>query len=351
MDALDLRILRELFPGKEYSLTGIDPRFTHSALARATGMSRLTLRRRFRRWQTSGLWSPPMIYPHPSEFRAAFQMQAFRLAGSRATQSFNSAANRFLAPVQRFQTNDIYVVLNLTASRAIERSRQHAIATVHGVGVLGPPHLVRFPEESRPMGPYEWTVLRELRRWGADWARLGRVLGRRPGEVRRKVGAMMARRQVFVFPSLDFRRSRATVALLVAFLSRPGSRDDLLRTVREHHPDTLPIEDVFPMEVILPPALRHHVADSCPFFLSTRSIAEADRVRLELAAVPGVVETIVTFPVRNFETPETWDSAIAGLPAVARPEAGGSPPRGARSGSPSFGSKSSREARRKRRTI
>jgi len=120
----------------------------------------------------------------------------------------------------------------------------------------------------------------------------------------------MEREALFFFPLLDFRRSPGSITWAGVLFGPGVDVDDLRTELPQRYPDLLPVEHIFPFEVLLPPDRRAKVGGGFPFFLPVSSASSGDQLRRDLCAVPGIVDILVGFPTRNTAVARGFDVRI-----------------------------------------
>jgi hypothetical protein len=104
---------------------------------------------------------------------------------------------------------------------------------------------------------------------------------------------------LFFLSELDFRFAQGTVAWAGALFHPGYDARHIQAKLVTRDPDPLPIEQVFPFDLLLPVPLPVPVGGAFPFFIPLRSATVGDRLRPDIGAVPGAVGVLVGFPTRN----------------------------------------------------
>lgn len=315
VDELDVRLLRAMFPGGVFHVTGIGPGWSMTRIARLARTSRLTARRRLARWREEGLWTRLAIFPHPATLGCSFQMQMFRVRGPGVFEAFDRFAESALRTVMYFQSDNILVPLCLTPNLGARAARRTVPKVPPGVEVMSEPVPVVFPEPRGTLRPADRTIIRALRRApDLDLSSAARSLRMTERGLRRRVVKLAEAHLLFFFPVMDFRPSNGTIAFVGPLLTAQANEVVVRQALFDYCPDALEIRVIVPPGPLLPPELRGIVDRWISFLVPTGSMAEADRIREEIGRVPGVVDTVVTFPVRTVELPGTVDRALAARP-------------------------------------
>jgi len=306
-----MRLLRSMFPSHVFALSGIDPRTSVQDLSRSTHASRVTVRRRLARWREEGFWKSVVAFPNPNAFGTNFQMQSFVLERGQERTRLESALNEVFQPVFLFQTEDVYNPVVLAES-VEESARRQRVFRDTGSGVANcPPLEVPFPSSGMRLTPRDWQIIAALRRAsGTDWATVAKDVGVTVRGLERRVARLMAEHALFFFPELDFRRSPGSVAWVGALFARSADARRLESDLARRYPDLLPVEPIFPFEVLLPPAVRPAFGGSFAFLLSVPSASTGDQLRRDIGAIPGVVHVLVGFPTQNLHFPQAFDGRI-----------------------------------------
>jgi DNA-binding Lrp family transcriptional regulator len=319
MDSLDIRLLRAMFRGGQFDLRGIDPQLTLQELARRTEVSRITVRRRLRSWREDGFWRRVTVYPNPDLLGSVLQMQAIIFDPGRNHSQLERKVGETLEPAFMFHVQDFCCPILLSEAPGKAARRQQSLEGRPGVHVLCAPIDIEFPESSLSLSPRDWHALQALRRSPEpDWASVASAVGVTVRGLERRVRRLMDSNSIFFFPELDFRRSPGTVAwigvLLGEGVSHPRVREEMVR----RHPDLLFIDNIFPIQLFLPPEIRKQVAYAFPLLLPVTSASNAEQLRRDIAVVPGVVDVLVGFPTHNTSWPAAWDLRIEKASQVDR---------------------------------
>jgi len=307
-----MRLLRSMFPEHIFALSGIDPRTSVQSLSRATSASRVTVRRRLAQWQEDGFWRSVVAFPNPDLLGTNFQMQSFVLERGRERSRLERSLHDIFEPVFLFQTEDVYNPVFLASSAEDSQRRQKAFGdTTSGVPNC-PPIDVPFPASGLRPTPRDWQIVTALRRSpGPDWAAVARQVGVTVRAVERRVARLMEEHALFFFPQLDFRRSPGSVAWVGVLFARSADARRLEADLARRYPDLLPVEPIFPFEVLLPASVRPVFGGSFAFLLPVASASTGDLLRREIGALPGVVQVLVGFPTQNLHFPQAFDRRIA----------------------------------------
>ena len=306
-----MRLLRSMFPEHIFALSGIDPRTSVQSLSRATHSSRVTVRRRLAQWQEEGFWRSVVAFPNPDLFGTSFQMQSFVLERGRERARLERALHDIFEPAFLFQTEDVYNPVVLAGSAEDSQRRQRAFGDT-GSGVPNcPPIDVPFPSSGLRLTSRDWQIVTALRRSaGLDWAGVARQVGVTVRGVERRVARLMAERALFFFPELDFRRSPGSVAWVGILSAKSVDARRLESDLARRYPELLPVEPIFPFEVLLPASVRPAFGGSFAFLLPVASASTGDLLRREIGALPGVVQVLVGFPTQNLHFPEAFNRRI-----------------------------------------
>jgi DNA-binding Lrp family transcriptional regulator len=311
VDALDLRILRAMCPGGVYTLRGVDPFRSRTEISRLAHGSRLTVRRRLESWTRSGFWGGVATFVNPDQLGRRMYMQAFRIPITHARDEFLRTAAVSLSAIQCFQTDTVLVPLFLRPERTAAGAGGDVPVSLPDAEVLCAPYPLSFPPSKARLRSSDWTVIRQIRAHrDLDWTAIARALGISARKLRRRVTELMARDQLFFFPMTDFSRSAGTTAILAPMLGEGGRKETVRSALASLVPDSLELENTLPMQVVLPEDFQRRLTGSMQFFVPAASMAGADQLRAALNQVPGVLDTLVTFPVRNFDFPEVMDALI-----------------------------------------
>jgi DNA-binding Lrp family transcriptional regulator len=308
VDALDIRLLRAMFPGGVFAISGIGPGWSMTQLARTARTSRLTARRRLARWRDEGFWTKVLVYPHPATLGCSFQIQMFRVRGSGSIEAFDEFAQTALRTLMYFQTDNVLGPLCLVPETKPKGPRRKL---PRGVEALSPPSAVAFPAPDGSLRRSDWAILRALRRSSElEWGAIARSLHMTERGVRRRVKQLSDARLLFFLPMTDFRSSHGSITMVAPLIRAEGDDAVVRRALFTRCPDALEVEQVTPPDALLPPEIRGKGTRWLTFMVPTASIAEVDGIRQDLAAVAGVFDTYVSFPVRTVELPGTLDRVL-----------------------------------------
>jgi DNA-binding Lrp family transcriptional regulator len=308
VDALDIRLLRAMFPGGVYAITGIGPGWSMTQLARSACTSRLTARRRLARWRDEGFWKKLLIYPHPATFGCSLRIQMFRVRGSGSLEAFDRFAQTSLRALMYFQTDNIVGPLCLVSGS--KPSRAHP-KLPSGVEAISEPTEVTFPVAQGSLRRSDWAIVRALRRsTELDWTALGRSLQMTARGLRRRVKQLSEAHLLFFLPMTDFRTSHGSISMVAPLIRAEGDDSVVRRALFARCPDALEVQQVTPPDALLPPEIRGAGTRWLTFMVPTASVAEVDGIRQDLASVTGVFDTYVSFPVRSVDLPGTLDRVL-----------------------------------------
>jgi DNA-binding Lrp family transcriptional regulator len=311
MDPLDIRLLRAMFRSEAFTLRGVDPRLSAQYLARRVGISRITVTRRLARWRSEGFWKGLIVYPNPDALSTSFTMQGIVLGAERDRGRLEAAIDAALEPVINFQTEDIYTPVLLGEEAARTEHRQRALEKA-GVGrILCRPLPLPFVASTVRLGPRDWEIVRSLRRYPEpDWPAVAQEVGVTVRGLERRVARLMDGGALFFFPAFDFRRSPGTM-VTVGLLFGPGVDLALVQAeLARRYPELLPLENIFPFEMFVPPGFPSPVSGHLQFQLTVPSASSCDELRREFGMVPGVVEVIIGFPTQDYSVPSELDARI-----------------------------------------
>jgi DNA-binding Lrp family transcriptional regulator len=338
MDDLDLRLIGAMFIDKIWSPTGIDPRRSTTELARTANASRLTVRRRLELWREAGVWLGLAVYPNPEYLGCAFEMQGFHLelGESRSQPEFERRARELVPALLSFQTNDVWVYVMLRSlSESDTQSWTKELTAIPGVRALCDPYRITFPSPKGALRRSDWRILDALReRPEADLAVIAPAVEMTPRGLRRRLSQLIDHHQLFFYPSIDLTRSEGTVLYVGVLLAKDADPIAVRQAVVQRYPELHEIEDLFPLSIFLPPEVRALVSGDIPFMLPAASAAVTDRIRSEIALLPGVFDVLVNFPTRNMSFTRTLNErigAVRGSPGRA-PTPAASPPAKIRTG-------------------
>lgn len=327
MDSVDVRLIRAMYLDGTFQLRGVDPRLTARSLGQKVGANRITVARRLALWRSEGFYRGVTVFPNPDALGTSFQMQGLILEPSRNRHRLESALDDVLDCALVTQTEDFYAVILLKESASQERRRQKALEELGICRIISPPLDVPFLPSEVSLGPRDWQILRALRKLREpDWKVVAHEVGVTVRGLQRRITRLIDGRALFFFPSLDFRRSPGTVAM-VGILTRVGADTTRVRAeVERRHPDLLPVEKVFPFEKFLPPGDLPPVGGGIPFWLPVPAASSADELRREFCAMPDVLEVIISFPTQNYALPRAFERRIE-LAAAASGSSPGLAPR------------------------
>jgi DNA-binding Lrp family transcriptional regulator len=311
MDPLDIRLLRAMFRGGVFTLLGVEPQLSLQELARRTGVSRITVRRRLRTWRESGFLRQLAVFPNPDLLGTSFQMQAVLFDPGRDRATLEQAVGEVLEPAFSFHVQDFACPVLLSEAPEISTLRQRALANRNGIHVLSPPLEIEFAASRIRLRPLDWAILQALRKSPElDWVAIARDLGITVRGLERRVRRLMDADAIFFFPELDFRRSECTVAWMGVLLSAGVNAQRVRAELLKRYPDLLFVENIFPIRVFLPPKIQKQVADVIPMLLPVASASTGEQLRRDVTTVPGALDAIVGFPTQNTSRPGAWDGRI-----------------------------------------
>ena len=311
MDPLDIRLFRAMFPGNVMGIQSFDPRVSVQDLSRATGASRITVRRRLARWRDEGFWTGVVAFPNPDMLGTSFQMQSIVLEPGRSRSRSERALIDVLEPVFLFQTDDVYNPILLAEPREASDRRQRRFQEIEGGNILCPPLELPFVTSSITLGINDWRIIQSFRRFpGPDWQAVANDVGVTLRALQRRVARLMQGGALFFFPDVDFRRSPGTIAWVGILFGKGVDPAQLEAGISERYPDLFRVDPVFPFENVLPPSDRPAIGGRFPFFLPVPSASSGDRLRRDFMTVPGVIDVVVGFPTQNISFPRAFDTRI-----------------------------------------
>jgi DNA-binding Lrp family transcriptional regulator len=311
MDSLDIRLYRAMFPGNVMGIQSFDPRLSIQDLSRATGVSRITVRRRLALWREEGFWTGVVAFPNPEALETSFQVQSIALDPGRGRSRSERALIDVLEPVFLFQTDNVYNPILLAESREASDRRQRKFQEIDGGHLLCPP--IDFPlvAPSIMLGMKDWRIIQSLRRFpGPDWQAVAKDVGVTLRTLQRRVARLMDGHSLFFFPDVDFRRLPGTIAWVGILFGLGVDPVRLEAMISEQYPDLFRVDPIFPFENLLPQSDRPAIGGRFPFFLPVPSASSADRLRRDFMTVPGVIDVLVGFPTQGISFPHALDSRI-----------------------------------------
>jgi len=172
MDALDLEIIRWMYPHGAWSSCGIDPRIRHGDIARRVGISREALWSRFRGWEREGFLRATEIYPNVRLFgvhRYRVDLQVRDAAeGARVLDALESVDGVIAAwTIHGESTSDHgvqLVVAHIVDSPDCDGELwREALRRATGVTKVDGPFSEQPPPVTRRMTTLDWRILAELR--------------------------------------------------------------------------------------------------------------------------------------------------------------------------------------------
>jgi DNA-binding Lrp family transcriptional regulator len=311
MESLDLRLLRAIFRGGEYSHYGIEPRTSVLGLARDLHSSRVTISRRLERWRTQGFWNGVAVYPNPDALGVRFQMQTIVLDAGRNRRRLEAAVEEHLRPFLTFQTENLYAPVLIVDNARKLRASQRSFAAAWTNSVAGPPFDVEFPPSGVSLGSRDWKIVQAFRRGPErNWVTIADEVGVTCRSLERRVDRLIERSALFFFPLLDWRRLDVSVVWTGILYRKGANPNQIWATARANHPDILPLCDGFRVELYLPAEILEQMGGRMLFFVPTRSGSSVDELRREFSAIDGVLEVLAAFPAQVTTSPARIDALI-----------------------------------------
>lgn len=323
MDALDARILRSMFRGGVYGLHGADPRRTILDIASESGASRLTIRRRLRRWQKDQFFTGYNVYPNPHTVGCELFFEAFHVAPSASFAEVERQVREHPRMLRGYQSADAFGVFLAAPSLRDLRGFPESLERISGVHALFPLTPVTFPRPTGSMRASDWAIVAALRR------HRGEISPEVAAEVRfthrglrRRVARLLDSNLLYFMPELDLRKSRGALTIVVLLLRGSEELDAIRRAMSERFPDSLEMYNFVPLQYLAPPPIQEYyraskidtfdptVAPAFSAWIPIASVAEVDVLRRELLTLPGVLETVNMIPIHDFEGARWVDESV-----------------------------------------
>jgi DNA-binding Lrp family transcriptional regulator len=294
VDAIDLSILRWMFPGGVFSYWSADPRISPTQIASHVGLDRTTIWDRLQNWRREGFWGGFDVRLNP----ATVGMQQFRFQirvadpaeGLNLFNKLEHVEGVIWAGVGFGDTsterNVELVALELIADSPahLRRSELH-LRRLSPTGTIGGPFPAGVPSCSRKLTPLDWRIIAAIvadPEAGPD--RLAHLVGVTPKTFDRHLSALIEDHAVGYLPRLDW--SKLGCVCLAICCRDTGDVDRVQRAVeaRFHHlipMDLKGIENVSPgwdestcFGVIVPARSPHEVQSIL------RDVSEIDGARM-----------------------------------------------------------------------
>lgn len=301
MDALDLDIVRWMYPRGVWSGSGTDPRVTTSAISRRIGISREAVWARLRRWRKEGFLPSIEVVPNSRAFgvhRYQVEIHTHDPADGDWLLDRLESVDGIWDAQSSFgeSTTDraVHVVTALFVARSHQEltTRRRSFAQLAQKRRMNGPFSAQPPPLLRPMSLLDWRVLSAYRACmrSDPFARVSEVAATGNLNARvlvRRRNEMASRKAIFWIPNFGWALHPSATLLLVykSAEDRPG----ILAAVRERFPKHLPIdadlEDVGEYSMGKELDSRRWVAARVPAI----SQAHAQRLVGELSSIPGVL--------------------------------------------------------------
>jgi hypothetical protein len=322
VDAMDCAILRGLMRNHAIDLQGLDPRRSVAEIAEYAGVSRNAAATRLDSWTTSGFLARTSVFPNPDLFGLAFSGRFFQgrgAAGLPAAEDRLQASGVALVYEAGAISFGDTLVGGIWPAGAAPPSAEAPGSDVPSPDLrpISGPFPVQFPASRVEIRPVDWSIVRECRAHStvSGPANAERV-GMSARNFLRRVGALLDGNGLFFLPHLDFTRARGTV-LLLTVVSRKGPPTESVRgAVTERFPERLPVQPIAMSEHLFPRGEGAPELDSTEFMLPVRTAQIGLTIAQEIRTFAGVLDLIVSFPIRNYEDPGAFDALLRGRALV-----------------------------------
>ena len=312
MDGLDATILRSMLRTNEWSLRGVDPLLSPAEIGLRVGRSASTVRRRLASWRSTGFLRGISPLPNPALLGLEVQLHLLSVDGPDHRESFERELELLETPALVYQMGVGYAVFTIargahTSARVLERLRR--VPHLHR---LNEPIPIEFPAPARPMRRPDWELLVHLRSQPTlDPRALCVREGGSARSCRRRLASWRDGDLVFFLPLLDFEHARGTVAWIGGVLDRSVELETMGGVVAGAFPDRIPIQQLFPIQRMLPPNGENDGPEAVLFFLPVPTAQAAEASYARFARLPGIRHAMLAFPTRNYSLSSVVDDAIA----------------------------------------
>jgi DNA-binding Lrp family transcriptional regulator len=306
MDAIDLEILREMFPDGVFRIGGADPRISAIQIARTLGVSHTTVSSRIGRWTRSGAFWGMVALPNPSLLGRRLVGQFLESqspdAGSRTWDALLESPEVVLA-WERWAgcVWAVYLSANPAATERAQAARFSRIQGVKGDRLQRP---LAMPPCDVSMGRTDWRLVQELRNSPAPTlGSIARRFGVNPRTVRRRYDRLLDTKALLYFPLFDLTKFPGAVAGFEVRVSSGSDGTALWDAIRGLGVPILPLGPWDGTSLVwdVDPSFGEYIA----FLATLPSAGQATRLVAEMERLPGVVEVVAEFPgaLRAFPGP------------------------------------------------
>ena len=301
---LDVAILREMYPGRGVSISGIDPRLNANRLAGRLGISRAKVASRLRAWADSGFLRRFDVWPNPFLFGltgVTFDVRASdRL---RKSELFERLALVHGA-VGGFELVGEWIAVTFVLPIHEDPARTAALLRgISGVAEVGGGISWGPSSAGRPLSPLDLRIVRVLRRYPTEsLAAIARHVGVSTRTITTRYGRLLDEQAVWFVPVLDFRAMAEPVVSLNVLFRTGADREPFARALRRHHPHSIEF-----VRATFGPVLPD---TSGSYFVVVPSAARVEELERWVRESPGVETVEALTLVRLVSFPDTFDRLI-----------------------------------------
>ncbi|MCI4320562.1 MAG: hypothetical protein L3K23_10630 [Thermoplasmata archaeon] len=316
VDSLDCAILRGLYRNHALDFQGIDPRRSAAEIAEYAGVSRNSIAHRMEAWTTSGFLFRTSVFPNPDLFGLSFGGQFFQVLGAGGVPQMEDRL-RLSGVALVYEAGAISYGDTLVGGIWPTRSGQP-----FGIGSdpeeskpdrrpISKPFPVVFPASTAIPHATDWRIVREVRSNPDNSRRVSAErIGTSARNFLRRLDTLLDGSCIFYLPHLDFTRGRGTVLLLTVVSPWGAGTDAVRAAVTESFPDRLPVQPVAMSQHLFPAPEGGPELDSTEFLLPVQTAQAGLNIAKQVKEFDGVLDLIVTFPIKNYEEPAAFDHLL-----------------------------------------
>lgn len=320
VDGLDAAIFRVMFPSGEWSLSGVDPLLSPAEIGQRVGRSANTVRRRLARWRSDGFLRGFSALPNPVLLGLTVHLHLLSVDGLDRCDGFERELALLETPAFVYRIGTSYAVLGISRGTHTQARDHERFRRLPHLRVVNDPISISFPPPARTMRRADWQLIRALRAEpSADPRSLCLREGGSARSCHRRLASWLEGNLVFFLPVVDFEHARGTVAWIGSVLDPKWDSGVIDQAVARAFPDRIRIQNISPMERLLPLTPGEDRSVSFQFLLPAGSAQAAEVAYARFCHIPGVRQCLLAFPTRNYSLSSVIDDAIAEALELAGP--------------------------------